>query len=226
MIYLIYYKIPKNVFNKTHGFSFLRNQHNAEFSQKYNFWFGLYGWTKKKKIIKIFKKTRNMNYFEIKKIEDDTDTMSDLEEKNMKRMEIKIFPMTSVIDMKNRVIEFPITKEEYGICSCNDPDESSELIEILLSSLDTSVFINPTVFNHAILTALSLLGFIDLYCYLSDDGFSDIPEVVDMHAMISETAAYNASFNMGYRNNQRSAIKFGMFEIYTMLFGNLLKEVK
>ena len=223
MIYFIYYKIPKDIFGKIQGFSFLRNQHDIEFSNKYNFWFGLYGWTKKKSVIKMFKKTRDMKYFEIKKSELDDETSYELKKNNMSNLEVKILPMSTVIDMEKKVIEFPVTMEEYNICGSNDLEESAEIYEILGSTIDTSVFINPNKFKPSIISALSFLGFVDLYCDLSDDSMSDIPDVINLHEMIRETNAYNASYNIGYQySSVRTRVTVGMFEIYTLLFGNLL----
>lgn len=223
MIYLIYYKIPKDKFSKIHGFSYLRNQHSMKFSSKYNFWFGLYGWTKKKSVMKEFKRTRNMKYFEIKKTSLDNDIVDDLNKKSMRDLEIKIFPMTTVIDMVQEIIEFPITREEYHLCSCDDIDEDAEFIDRLSSTLDTSMFTNPNKFNQAVLSALSFLGFVDFYCYFSDDEISDIPDVVDIHARTSETLAYNRSYGVGYIGTRvMPSMTFGMFEIYTLLFGELL----
>ena len=228
MIYLIYYKIPKTLFTLTPGFSYLRDQHRLDFSNKYNIWIGLYGWTRKKSVVKKFKSTRNMQYFKIKEVDITMDEFeSQLEDKKLKnRLKISIYPMSTIIDDNECVIEFPLTNEEYSLCcSGSSGTDNATFAEMVMDCLDTSMFVNPGKFSEKIRCALEMLGFIDLYCIASEDQLSDIPEVVDLHSSISEIVAYNASFGVGLYIQPKLSMKFGMFEIYSLLFGGLLVEV-
>ena len=115
MTYLIYYKIPRDIFKRVYGFGFMKNQHNASYSKKYNFWFGLYAWTTDKKIMQKFKKSRNMKYFEIKEKDYGKKTMKKMikEDSGLKGLELVEKPLCGFMNRKPISLKIPITKEEY-----------------------------------------------------------------------------------------------------------------
>lgn len=227
-MYLIYYKIPRDMFSKIAGFSFLRDQHHIDFSTKCNAWIGLYGWTSKKSIVKKFKATRNMEFFKIKEVDIDKSELKDemKDDKALKRLKLDIFPMGTIIENEECVIEFPLTKEEYELCMISKADtENSTFCEIMDELIDSSIFTNPEKFDKKVLSALASLGFVNFYIVSSDDQLSDIPEVVDLHASLTELYAYNSSYGMNINGEKLVPFHFGMFELYSLLFGKLLVEI-
>lgn len=225
MIYLIYYKIPQNIFRKTHGFDFMQNQHNASYSKTYNFWFGLYAWTTNKKLAQRFKGTRNMKYFEIKEKDIRKKELRKLikEDRGMKVLELIEKPLTGFMKQEPVSLKIPITKEEYTLSSRYD--------ETLLAEYFGTIFNNPitypTLFNSDIITALSYLGFFEIYGMISHDAASDNGDISDIYDIITTTTQWNASYNLDYsglysaRNSRIAPI-----DVFMLLFGELVKMEK
>lgn len=225
-IYLIYLYCPDKVYRKCNGLDFIYNH----FDYKEGIWYGLYGFTTKKKLIDEFMKIHSKKYFHIKTVDNNEPRYEILVEelRSSSYYNMKIKPHKFLTKKGN--VKLVTTKFEYQLCSSNDMMDDT--LQIIVNKIFTNDICRclpePCVFKSDIEKSLVKLGYeytFYTYCYVPyDDGCdtnydSFIPEGDARY----ETFHYNSGFNLSC-NGKWKFVKPDTDQVsaFIILFGKLL----
>lgn len=199
-VYLIYVVIPIHIYNKI--LYFLPKHFN--FVCRGNKYYGLYGWSFKKKMITEFLSFRNKNIYTLKEYTFETEDEYETFRKD--NIELKLDYRVFVTKDKSTIkkVQLVTNKIEY-VESVENASENCNLY--ILEKLS---FVDYSIFKDKIIDALDVLNYTSLY----DTYAADSDER-------SDSAGFNLSFNMTPLGTTIGKIEYDEFNLLLHLYNYL-----
>ena len=181
-VYGIYAIIPTEVF-ESRMFKFVYDKHKFSLSKNGNYYYGLYAWTTKKKVVKEFLDIRNKDMYKVKELKIDKEDEKDFE-LDYKFEELSYYNYIA----GNEEYEVLTTLNEFTE-SC---DNISENLNDLLYDILTNEVADYDILNQDLIDALDIIGYTSYY----DIECGGNPDLVTDEEAITrrEFAEYHESF--------------------------------
>lgn len=158
-------------------------------NEKINYWTGIYAWTTKKDLINIFKMTRNMNIFTIKKTSMDHDEYVDFKTKYSElKLDIRPYRIISQDTPKDKEPTADIVSTEFEFMNVTDYYE--EKIDELLNECTTTDY---RMFKGLYRDALDYILYATFFCKLHDH--LPMEYILSCGILDDDTINYEDAFN-------------------------------
>lgn len=181
-VYGIYAIIPTEEF-ESRMFRFVHDKHKFSLSKNGNYYYGLYAWTTKKKVVKEFLDIRNKDMYKVKELKIDKEDEKDF------KLDFK-FEELSYFNYKAGDDEYEVlsTLNEFTE-AC---DNRSENLDDLFYDVITNVVADYEILKKDIIDALDIIGYTtyyDIECGGNPDVTSD-EEANDRLALANDSRSY------------------------------------
>lgn len=234
-VYFAYIKFPSTGID---GFAIpIESKLNLSYNKESNCWFGLYAVTSDKKLMKLFKETRNNSFFKYSKFDIGKNTIE--YEKLSSGFYRGYKLMNMKFNYKSKIFHIPLTKFEV-----DDLRNSCDVIDILLrkysnlSNRNISIPITFDILKDDIKKSLDLLGFSEFlteHCgifapymrpgekdfnmkyneYMSK--YKRIEDMLDLYSM-------NKSYGIGLSGGKLSNMEIDKFNAFVNIYEKFLSS--